>query len=430
MKSSRFVRSNRFVRLAGALLAPLLIVAATVAQTGVASASDTWHGHNVLYVSKSARPWNSDRSCRSAAFRTIGAAVAAAPAGGTVIVCRGTYYEQVVISKPLTLVGKKAIIDQSGVTPTFQVTLPSIGTQTIYAGVIILSSRVTLTGFTVRNAEGEGVLAAGLGSTIYKVVISHNAVINNDLGFGTPPKSPYFLCASGGDCGEGIHFAGNIANSTIRDNLSADNSGGILITDDVGPDHNNLIEGNVVTGNVNDCGITVPGHNPDALNAEGVPQPQVAGVYDNVIKNNVVTDNGTIGEGAGVLFANETAGTASYDNLVEDNFISGNGLAGVTMHAHIIAPGLFEDLSGNVIVDNVIGENNLTGDTLDGPPGPSDQQTTGVLVYSGGTPVTVKIARNFIFNNEIGIWLSKVVTATGLNTNTFSNVTTPISGNH
>jgi hypothetical protein len=430
VKSNQFFKSRRFARLAGALLAPALIVGATVVTAGTASASDTWHGHNVLYVSKSASPWNSDRSCRSAAFSTIGAAVAAAPAGGTVVVCRGTYYEQVVISKPLTLVGKKAIIDQSGVTPTFQITLPSIGTQTIYAGVIIVSSRVTLTGFTVRNAQGEGVLAAGLGGTIYKVVVSHNAVINNDLGFGTPPKSPYFECASGGDCGEGVHFAGNIANSTIRDNLSADNSGGILITDDVGPDHNNLIEGNVVTGNVNDCGITVPGHNPNALNAEGVPQPQVAGVYDNVIKNNVVTDNGTIGEGAGVLFANETAGTASYDNLVEGNFISGNGLAGVTMHAHIIAPGHFEDLSGNVIVGNVIGENNLTGDTLDGPPGPSDQQTTGVLVYSGGTPVTVKIARNYIFNNEIGVWLSKVVTASGLGTNTFFNVTTPISANH
>jgi Protein of unknown function (DUF1565) len=430
MKSSRSVRSSRLVRLAGALVAPLLIVGTTVALAGTASADTASHGRHVLYVSQRAKPWNKDRSCGSAAFRTIGSAVAAAPAGGTVIVCRGTYHEQVVISKPLSLVGQKAIIDETGVTPTFQVTLPSIGTQTIYAAVVVVSSRVTLTGFTVRNAEGEGVLAAGLGHTIYNVVISHNAVVNNDLGFGTPPKSPYFQCASGGDCGEGVHFAGNIASSAIRDNLVANNSGGTLLSDDVGPDHNNVVEGNVVTGNVEDCGITVPGHNPNALNAEGVPQPQVAGVYDNVIKNNVVTGNGTTGEGAGVLFANATAGTASYDNLVEGNYISGNGLSGVTMHAHIVGPGQFEDLSGNVIVNNIIGQNNLTGDTLDGPPGPSDPVTTGVLVYSGGTPVTVKIARNYIFDNAIGIWLSKVVTASGLGTNTFSNVTTPISANH
>ena len=73
----------------------------------------------------------------------------------------------------------------------------------------------------------------------------------------------------------------------------------------------------------------------------------------------MVTGNGTTGDGAGVLFANASAGTASYDNLVEGNYIAGNGLSGVTMHAHIVGPGQFEDLSGNVIVGNVIGKNNL-----------------------------------------------------------------------
>jgi hypothetical protein len=286
----------------------------------------------------------------------------------------------------------------------------------------------------VKNAQGEGILAAGLSGTLFGILISRNAVVSNDLGGGVPPKSKYFLCAPmgpvPGDCGEGVHFAGNVAYSTIRGNFIAGNSGGVLLTDDVGPTHNNLIEGNIVTKNVADCGITVPGHNPHALSAAGARQPSVAGVYDNVIKRNVVTGNGVKGEGAGVLFANAGPGTASYDNLVEGNFIAGNGLAGVTMHAHTIGKGMFEDLSGNVIVGNAIGKNNLDGDPLDGPPGPSNHQTTGVLVFSGGTVVKVKIARNHIFNNSIGIWLSKVVMARGLGTNTFTNVTTPISGNN
>ena len=124
---------------------------------------------------------------------------------------------------------------------------------------------------------------------------------------------------------------------------------------------------NVVTGNSTDCGITVPGHNPNALNAKGQPQPSVAGVYANVIRGNVVTNNGVAGEGAGVLFANATAGTASYDNLVQGNYIAGNGLSGVTFHAHTIKPGQFENLSGNQVIGNVIGKNNLDGDTLDCP---------------------------------------------------------------
>ena len=75
-------------------------------------------------------------------------------------------------------------------------------------------------------------------------------------------------------------------------------------------------------------------------------------MFDNVIRRNVVTDNGRKGEGAGVLFANATAGTGSYNNLVEDNYIAGNDLSGVTMHAHTVGPGQSEDLNGNKIVDD------------------------------------------------------------------------------
>jgi hypothetical protein len=143
-----------------------------------------------------------------------------------------------------------------------------------------------------------------------------------------------------------------------------------------------------------------------------------------------VTNNGVAGEGAGVLFANAAAGTASYDNLVQGNYIAGNGLSGVTMHAHTIKPGQFEDLSGNQVIGNVIGKNNVDGDTLDSPASPEDLVTTGVLVFSGGTPVTTTIAFNHIFNNAIGIWLSKAVRAAGLRNNGFANVTTPISAGH
>lgn len=430
------MRTSRIARVACAVAAPLLITGAVIAQTGVASAAPSGGGggqHRVLYVAPKAKAGASDQSCRSARYRTIQSAVNAAPAGGTVAVCPGTYHEQVVIAKPLNLRGQRAVIDQSGVKPGFTVTLPGLGQQVIFAAVIIVSSHVNLTGFTVRDAAGEGVLAAGLGREISDVTITHDAVVHNDLGV-VPPGSKYFECqAQGGvpgDCGEGVHFTG-VAYSAITDNFINGNSGGTLISDDTGPTHNNLIAGNVVTDNKSDCGITVPGHNPAALNAKGARQPKVAGVYDNVIRGNVVTGNGTVGGGgAGVLFANSTAGTASYDNLAEDNYISGNGLSGVTMHAHTVKKGQFEDLNGNMIVGNTIGLNNIKGDPLDGPPGPSDTKTTGVLVFSGGTTVLVSVASNHILNNAVGIWLSQAVKATGLKTNHFTNVKVPVSANH
>ncbi len=418
------------------MLAPLLVVGAVIAQAGAASAVTAGQsGHQqVIFVSPSAHRHGADRSCRSAAFRTIQSAVNAVPAGGTVVVCKGTYHEQVVVSKPVSLVGLRASIDEAGVTPTFKVNVPGLGPQTIFAAVVILSSHVRFTGFTVEHAQGEGILAAGLGRDITGISISASAVVHNDLGFGFPkPKSSYFECQPAGeipgDCGEGIHFTA-VAFSAVKGNLIAGNSGGVLLSDDTGPTHGNLVADNRVTGNATDCGITVPGHNPNALSATGQRQPSVAGVYGNVIARNVVTNNGLKGEGAGVLFANASPGTASYDNLVEGNYIAGNGLPGVTFHAHVVPKGKFEDLSGNKVIGNAIGKNNLLGDTLDSPASPKDLVTTGVLVYSGGTPVTVTIARNHIFNDVIGIWLSKAVTAFGLRSNTFTNVIIPISANH
>jgi Right handed beta helix region len=426
--------SKRITRIAVWALAPLLAAGMMIAYAGAASAAtagNDHHHHGTLYVSPFARPYAPDRSCFSARFRHIQSALNAAPPGATVVVCPGTYHEQVVVKQPVSLVGLHATIDEAGVFPGLVVPLPPpTGPQRIWAGVVIFGSDVQFSGFTVRHAQGEGILAAGLGSDITDLSISRSAVVDNDLGFGFPtPKSSYFQCQAAGqipgDCGEGIHFTG-VAYSQITGNFIARNSGGVLMSDDTGPTHGNLVANNVVTGNSTDCGITMPGHNPGALDAQGKRQPSVAGVYDNDVRNNVTTDNGLKGEGAGVLFANASAGTAVYDNLVQGNYIAGNELSGVTFHAHTLMSGV-EDLSGNRVIGNTIGTNNLGGDPLDFPASPKDDVTTGILVFSGGTRVTTTIAFNHIFNNKIGIWLSgKFVRASGLRTNTFVNVVTRV----
>jgi hypothetical protein len=291
---------------------------------------------------------------------------------------------------------------------------------------------VKVTGFTVTGAIGEGILATGSlkGGSISNVHITGNHVVGNDVG-GIPPvpsgTPSYWECVPTGgvpgDCGEGIHLM-SVYDSVVSGNYDSGNSGGVLLTDEFGPTHDNLIVGNIVKDNLYDCGVTVPGHNPMALDASGNRQPSMAGDYNNVIAGNWITGNGVKGEGGGVIFANASAGSASYDNLVIHNYIAGNGLGGVTLHAHPIAAGTFEDLNGNNVIGNVIGQNNLDPDMDAGPNSP--QGTVGVLVY-GAVPVTIKIAGNRIFDNSIGIWLGTGGNITAkIRHNLFLNVGTPV----
>jgi hypothetical protein len=408
---------HRFVRTIF-LLAVTALVAGTVSSIALAHSGGHKHSKHsngqksARYVSPSGTAGAADRNCKSAAYSTVQSAVTGAPSGSSVVVCRGTYTEDVIISSSLTLKGRHGAVIHGSSTANGnceQLGPKGPGMAPCLAGITIKSSHVKIEGLTVTGATGEGILATGslAGGSISQVTIEHNRVVGNNIG-GIPPSttSPYPQCVEvgqvPGDCGEGIHLMG-VAFSTVSHNFVSGNEGGVLLTDEFGPTHGNVVSHNTITKNAFDCGVTAPGHNPNALDSSGTPQPSKAGVYDNVIEHNKITDNGLKGEGAGVLFANATAGTASYDNLVEYNYIAGNELSGVTMHAHTLAPGTFEDLSGNRIVHNTIGTNNVGGDPLDNTA--SDKSTTGILVFSGTVPVTVTIAHNRISDNQYGVWL-------------------------
>ena len=410
------MKHGRFAHLAGSLGGSALLLGASfVAAAGVAASSTTW------YVSPTGVSGAAGTSCTTASFGTISAAVSAAAAGDTVVVCTGIYKESVAVSKALTLSGQGATIDATA----------------LDNGVKITASNVTVTGFTVENATGEGILAQQpnpvkgpmvggqqlfTGMPLSHVTITRNVVENNDQG-GLPANfatTKYPECQANGnipgDCGEGIHLW-SVANSSVTLNTVTHNVGGILLTDEFGPTHGNLIAGNVITDNVSDCGITLPSHNLAIDPKTQKFMPSFGGVYDNVVRNNISSGNG----GAGVGMFAPFPGAASYNNTVEGNAITGNGEGGVSLHGH--APGAY--VGGNKILDNIIGPNNLAGDH-DVSPAP-DLATTGIVVWSAVTPITVTISGNTIFGSSYGIWLGHVVSAPGASAhNTFWSIRTRV----
>lgn len=60
------------------------------------------------YVSQHGAPGNTDTSCATAKYTTINGAIHAVVAGGTVVVCPGTYRTEAMALKPVRLEGRDA----------------------------------------------------------------------------------------------------------------------------------------------------------------------------------------------------------------------------------------------------------------------------------------------------------------------------------
>jgi nitrous oxidase accessory protein NosD len=352
----------------------------------------------MLFVTTSG---NDGAACtQEAPCLTIGHAVSVAAPGSTIVVGAGTYHEQVFIMKRLTLVGHHATVDASGLLGGLGQVGPFdiVGMGVLIAGPGAAGS--VFQGFTVENAPAEGILVA----MTSKVAILHNELLHNDQAISEADPVPTECAAQGnvpGDCGEALHLLA-VSYSRAVGNDVHDNVGGILLTDEAGPTHGNLIADNVSKDNKLDCGITLPSHNPDA-----VADPSKGGVYGNTILHNLSEGNG----GAGVGMFAPFPGAASYDNRVIGNRLIGNGEAGVGIHSH--APG--QNVSGNVIVGNWISGNGVDPDFVD------MSTTIGIMVGTVADPTTVTIAANRIAHQDVGIYRSGPVTVRGLPSNKFAS---------
>lgn len=313
-------------------------------------------------------------------YKTIGAAVTAAHAGDTINVAIGTYDEDVVIGKSLTLIGANeaaTVINATG--KSNGVYVDGID----YPGL----TDVTVTGFTIENANYEGVLVTNASG----ITIWNNQVFFNDKKLnvmnGTCPSQPVFETSESDDCGEGIHLMG-VSQSTVAGNLVESNAGGILISDDTGATHDVLVSNNAVNGNAYDCGITLASHPPATLTRAANP----LGVYHITVAANQSVANG----GAGVGIFASVPYAATYGNSVVNNTLMSNALPGVTMHSH--TPN--QTLTDNIITGNYITANAQdTGDAATSGP-------TGINVFGVSPASGTIITGNTIQNESIDVAVS------------------------
>jgi nitrous oxidase accessory protein NosD len=394
-------RPARSARLLRAGLATALTLVAFLSTAALAAA-------RTLYVSPKGK--DTAACTQKAPCKTIGHAVAKAKKGELISVAKGTYTEGVKITKDISLVGVgHPIVNATGQANGFYIATPAA------AGALVR-------GFVVEHATFEGILAF---KTTH-MTIENNTVTANDQG--VKAAKPAGECAAAGnipgDCGEGLHLM-SVTHSLVTANTVKGNLGGILLTDEVGPTADNTISHNNSSDNPYDCGITLAGHNPKAT-ANGKPQPKLGGVYGNKILDNVVDNDGTKGQGAGIIMAGGAPGAGVYNNLVEGNAAKGNGLAGVELHSHFFGPGApAADLNGNRIIDNTVSHDGLANSS-DAEFSPADfakGATTGILVGSDVVKLKgIVVRNNTITDTHFGIWTKNDASKVSAKKNAFHNV--------
>ncbi|MGO8813850.1 MAG: nitrous oxide reductase family maturation protein NosD [Terriglobia bacterium] len=330
-------------------------------------------------------------------YAKIQTAVDAALPNETINVARGTYTEEVLIGKPLSLIGAGAdpsVIDATGLAHGIFVD----GLD--YPGL----NGVTIAGFTVKNALFEGILVVSASD----VTIRDNQVVDNDksqgleftgapMGCTGQPGNGIYENDESGDCGGAIHLIGTV-HSILSGNLITGNADGVLISDETAESRDNLLIHNAVKDNPLECGIVLASHPP--MGAIGSPHH---GVHHNTVAENVSTGNGVKVGGSGVgLFSDGIGQGRASENVIIRNTLTNNGLGGVALHTHVgPAFGLPADnMNGNMIIDNYIA-GNLADQDDTATPG-----SVGININSGGggSPVygTI-ISQNVIRDEDIDI---------------------------
>lgn len=335
---------------------------------------------------------------------TIQSAVNSATAKDVIKVGPGTYKEDVVIGIPLSLTGAGA--GQSTIDATNQ---PN--------GVLIDGfnhpglQNVVVEGFTIENAQFEGVLAV----SVTNVSISNNSVINNDKSPGLNftgdangcPGQPTYEMDETGDCGGAIHLIG-VSNSTVSGNYVTGNADGLLISDETGISEGNRVTQNNFVNNPLECGIVLASHPP--VGSSGPYFAPHHGVVGNAITGNISTGNGVAVGGSGVgLFSDGLGQGRVSENFISLNTLTGNGIGGVNLHTHVGpafgAPA--DNMDNNTITGNYIARN--LADTADtATPG-----RVGININSGGggSPVTgTVITFNIISDEDVDIAINTPAT--------------------
>jgi len=230
----------------------------------------------------SATNWSVDSS-GGAEFTGIQDAINSATEGDTIIVHSGVYYENVVVTKSLTLMGNgQPVIDADGEGNAITLTEEGItlvgftatnsGSLWNDAGIAVISNNNTITGSNASNNSYNGICLYDFCNN--NTITGNNVSSNNRSGISLYFSSNNTITGNNVSNNEaGISLSCFSNNNTITGNNVSNNRAGIHL----GESSNNIITGNNVSNNRDGIGLhassnnnTIKGNNASSNNRYGI----------------------------------------------------------------------------------------------------------------------------------------------------------------
>jgi parallel beta-helix repeat protein len=321
-------------------------------------------------------------------------AIDAARPGDTVEIPSGIYYENIFIYKPLALLGEDpetTIIDGSDGSKN-----GGISTENV---VKITSNNVTISGFTMRNAEGDGVVIVSS-----NVSVTNNIITQNN--------------GSGIRSTKSLEFIFNETNNNIQGNTVTNNNyGGIAVrfNKDLHISNNDI-------QNNGDVGIQLlDSSNVTVLN-NTVRHNHILGIHIWLSRNcevldNSVTDTSNVkGWGTGIKLS------TAMDSTVVNNYIADNEASGIILYADSARC----TLEKNVVTHNcintenaawgIVASNGYDHVILDNNITENPSYALGIIDIPGSV-----IQGNMISDNEAGLDLRGIDIDVVITENTIAN---------
>lgn len=264
-------------------------------------------------------------------YQNITSALTYASSEDTIFIYKGTYYEQILITKPITLQGENkhgTIIDGNLTGDVIKIT----------------ASNIKITECTIQNSSST---SSGINiASISNINISHTILKNNNIGI--------YLYAST-NCtitnneilnnNIGMRISGSQTNTLTNNNISTNTNMGIYISDS----NNITTQNNTITNN-QDFGISLIASTQNTITNNNISTNAKYGIYlfqshNNILTNNNISSNNDFG----IWFSQST-----YNTIMENNILN-NERFGVYL----------TNSTNNTITKNNIQKNNQIGIKFD-----------------------------------------------------------------